>query len=265
MVHRSVNTWLYFDQTLEDSAIEPCIASTEGSVDGWVCTQRQVALLGNTAQVIYIASTAAELNDLLHHNRDVFVPSGLAESIELLNKPLADYSGYLWVEDDYVSRYLYVNRRYKPVQTTLGFVGTSPEYARHLLSGRYSYICKEDAEATSISVALEAGVRDLWLHVSSASDIRGWIRRISGLVEAAEITTLFAGVSPAELERVWEQRLCLVARRSLPAGHRIAGEDFISAPISGGLSADMLDKVIGKRLRYPLSPQAVLTFGMLEC
>ena len=41
--------------------------------------------------------------------------------------------------------------------------------------------------------------------------------------------------------------------------------DLVCAPAPGGLSADMLDKVVGKRLRYSLSPQAALTFGMLEC
>lgn len=84
-------------------------------------------------------------------------------------------------------------------------------------------------------------------------------------VQADELTALYEGMSPNELEKVWAQRLCLVTRHSLPAGHRLTQEDLASAPASGGLSVDLLGKVVGKRLRYPTEAQTPLTFGVLEC
>ena len=262
-----VRTWLYFDRTLEDSTVRSYIVSAEGSVDGWVCTQRHAVGLGNRARVIYIASTVAELNELLNRHCNVFIPCELAESIALLNEPLSDYEGQLWLEDNYVSRYLDSNRLDKDFQTTatIGFVGIIPEFGQCLPNRPYAYICREETEATFISAAIKAGARDLWLHISSLADVQERIRKIADIVEATELAALLAGMSPVRLEKVWEHRLCLVARRSLPAGHRITEEDLICAPASGGLSADMLDKVVGKHLRYPLSPQAALTFGMLEC
>ena len=267
MEQGGVRTWLYFDRTLEDSTVESCITSAEGSVDGWVCTQEHAAYLGNRPQVTYIASTAAELNELLHRNCDVFIPCELAESIGLLNEPLSNYEGQLWLEDNYVSRYLVANHLDKVFQTTatIGFVGVTPEFGQCLPNQPYAYICTEETEPASISAAIETGARDLWLHISCISDVQKWIRKISAIVEATELAALFAGMSAAELEKVWEQRLCLVVRRSVPAGHRITEEDLTCAPASGGISADILDKVVGKRLRYPLPPQAALTFGMLEC
>ena len=267
MERGSVRTWLYFNRSLEDSTVKLCIAAAESSVDGWVCTEKHAAHLGNTAQVTYIACTAEELNGLLHRNCNVFVPWELAESIELLNEPLSDYEGQLWLEDNYVSRYLVVNRLDKVFQTTatIGFAGVTPEFGQCLPNQPYAYICRKETEATSISAAIKAGARDLWLHISSLADVQERIRKIADIVEATELTALFAGMSPVELEKVWEQRLCLVARRSLPARHRITEEDLIYALASGGLSVNMLDRVVGKRLRYPLSPQAALTFGMLEC
>ena len=148
---------------------------------------------------------------------------------------------------------------------TTGFVGTTPELGQCLPNQPYAYICREETKATLISAAINAGARDLWLHISSSVNVQEWIRKVSDIVEATELAALFTCMSPVKLEKLWEHRLCLMARRSLPAGHRITEEDLVCAPAPGGLSADMLDKVVGKRLRYSLSPQAALTFGMLEC
>ena len=83
-------------------------------------------------------------------------------------------------------------------------------------------------------------------------------------VQADDLTDFYEGMSPNELDKAWAQRICLVIRHSLPAGHRLTQEDLGSAPALGGLSVDLLGKVVGKRLLYPTEAKTPLTFGILE-
>ena len=258
--------WLFLDSALQDAVSPSWWTEIADGVAGCVCSERVGEHLPRDAHRICIATTEIELRDWLQHDRDVFVPADLAESLGLLSDRLGTFSGVLWVEDSYVSRYLVANRLGKDPQAipTIGLVGTTPDPARLLSKVRYAYMFAEGTEAASLSAAFQLGVKDVWLRASCTSNLQQHLRRIADVAEAADLALLF-GAPPAELERTWQRRLCLAAARALPAGHRLSETDLIHLPASGALSAELRHKDIGKRLRYALAPDAVLTFGILEC
>jgi hypothetical protein len=227
---------------------------------GCVCSERVGEHLPSDAQWICSASTEVELRDWLRRGRDVFVPADLAEGLGLLSDRLRTFAGSLWLEDSYASRYLVENKEIP----SIGLVGTTPDRGWLSSHERYAYMFAEGGEAASLSAALQLGVESVWLRASSTLDLQQHLRRIADVAEAADLALLF-GALPAELERTWQRRLCLAAARALPAGHQLGETDLIHLPASGALSAELRHKVIGKRLRYPLAPEAALTFGILEC
>jgi len=258
--------WLFLDSALQDPMSPSWWTEIADGVAGCVCSERVGEHLPRDAHRICIATTEIELRDWLQHDRDVFVPADLAESLGLLSDRLGTFSGVLWVEDSYVSRYLVANRLRKDPQAipTIGLVGTTPDRGALLSNGRYAYLFTEGNDTASLAAALRLGVVDVWLHASGTSNLQQYLQRIADVVEAADLALLF-GALPAELERTWQRRLCLAAARALPAGHQLSETDLIHLPASGALSAELRHKVVGKRLRYALAPDAVLTFGMLEC
>jgi len=56
----------------------------------------------------------------------------------------------------------------------------------------------------------------------------------------------------------------LVARRALPAGHRLAEGDLIAKKPGNGISPDRLGDVLGKRLARPLAVDALVAWDDLE-
>ena len=56
----------------------------------------------------------------------------------------------------------------------------------------------------------------------------------------------------------------LVAARNLPAGHVLAEDDIAAKSPGDGLPPYELDRLIGRRLRYPVTAELALTFELLE-
>ncbi len=255
-----IKPWLFLDSAPQ---APPTVSSwTEFADDlaGWVCSERVGEHLPSDAHWVCSASTETELRDWLLHDRDVFVPADLAEGLGLLSDRAGAFRGSLWLEDSYVARYLVANQPTAPI----GLVGTTPDRGRLVSHVRYAFMFAEGTEAATLSAALQLGAESVWLRASSTLDLQQHLRRIADVAEAADLASLF-GALPAELGRTWQRRLCLAAARALPAGHQLSETDLIHLPASGALSAELRHKVIGRRLRYPLAPDAVLTFGVLEC
>jgi hypothetical protein len=265
MSGRELRPWLYFDPALQDAVDPSSWAEIGDQVAGWVGSDRAGQQLPDGSHRICIAMTEEELRTGLRGSQDIFVLCHLAESLTLLDDVLEGFGGALWLEDSYVSRYLLEKQLASDVQTRspVSLVGTTPDRGRLLPAGRYAYMYAGQQETAALSAALQLGVVDVWLRASGPSDVRLHLQRIADVAEAADLALLF-GAQPAELERTWQRRLCLAVQRELPAGHCIEEADLVCLPLSGGLSAEMRDRVIGKTLRYPVSSRTVLTFGLLE-
>ncbi len=56
----------------------------------------------------------------------------------------------------------------------------------------------------------------------------------------------------------------LVAARDLPAGHVLTEDDIAAKSPGDGLPPSELDRLVGRRLGYPVTEELALTFDILE-
>ena len=261
MVLPSVRIWLYCDAVLDGMGAVNELAA------GWVFLPAVEIGLPGSAAVVGIASSEKRLRELIERDGDIFVPVGHIENVDLVSDDLSRYKGCLWLEDCYVSRYQLARRLPSQLleHRRAGLVGTQSTSTLPFLSTTYAYLVADHLDVGKLAEVLRGGVENIWLPTSSESRVRRDLRIIADVVEASVLTRLFGGASASELERNWEDRLCLAARYDLPKGHRITPEKLVVSTGIGGLSPGMRDKVTGRRLRYSVSAGEVLTFGLLEC
>ena len=263
MNRTELQIWIELNDAVELGRVEPWIEGVADLLAGVVCPSKIAFALPDWVTVTYRADTPDEVRELLERNSNLFVPQALTESLWTHRDYVERYEGEIWLADQYVARHLVEHRLDLKRWPSLGFVGRSPDLSGPP-SSRYALLCEGDADRERILSALRAGVEHVWLRPGPATLVEQ-LQRIVEIADAAELARLFAGMGADDLDEVWAERLCLVARRDLPVGHVLAEDDFEALLRSDGISADLLERVVGRRLGYMLLAGSTLSFGVLEC
>jgi hypothetical protein len=232
---------------------------------GVVCSAGEAPALGDSRAIVRVV----DQNDLrvqLGGERDLFVPAPFAEALAVLQSAVAVFRGRIWLEDSYAARHAVHGQREGSGGSTLGLVGTMPPSGSAWKGVAYAYAWTTAVPLGVLVNALTRGIEHLWLSTSQpGEDLRAVLRLVSDAMDAADLVERFGGVPAEALSRQWECRLCLMVRRPLEQGHRLAAEDLYVGIGAGGLSVELKDNVVGRCVRYGLAPDTPLTFGVLEC